>query len=128
MGRLTGCSAHKEIKVSSSSKCAVAHCDLFNSNGVSITDACKTGITVVELDGLRCDGGSVSFLLWFTHKNQSIFSVMGDHPQDVGYGSQNRGFLEISVKLIHGYSRIILRESIKTSHTEKTDNNSCCHV
>lgn len=63
MGRLTGCSAHQEIKVSSSSKCAVARCDLFNSNGVNITDACEGGITVLELDGLRRDGGSVSFLL-----------------------------------------------------------------
>lgn len=75
MGRPTGCSAHREIKVSSSSKCAVAHCDLFNSNRVNITDACQAGITVAELDVLRHDSGSVSFLLWFTHKDQSsLFS------------------------------------------------------
>lgn len=96
MGRLTGCSAHQEIKVSSSSKCAVAHCDLFNSNRVNVTDACKAGITVEELEDLRCGSGSVSFLLWFTHKNH--FSVMSDHPQDMGLASQKRGFLNISVQ------------------------------
>lgn len=75
MGRPTGCSAHREIKVSSSSKCAVAHCDLFNSNRVNIADACQAGITVVELDVLRHDSGSVSFLPQFTHKDQSsLFS------------------------------------------------------
>lgn len=57
MGRTTGCSAHQEIKVSSSSQCAIARCDLFNSNRVNITDACKAGITVAELDVLRRDTG-----------------------------------------------------------------------
>lgn len=93
MGRLAGCSAHQEIKVSSSSKCAVAQCDLFNSNRVNITDACKAGITVAELDVLRRDSGSVSFLLRFTHTS---FSVMDNHPRDVA--SQYRGFLNASVK------------------------------
>lgn len=73
MGRPTGCSAHQEIKVSSSSQCAVARCDLFNSNRVNITDACKAGITVAELDVLRRDTGSVFFLLWLTHENLSPF-------------------------------------------------------
>lgn len=45
MGKLTGCSAHQKIKASSS-KCSDAHHDLFNSNRVNITDACKDGITV----------------------------------------------------------------------------------
>lgn len=73
MGRPTGCSAHQEIKVSSSSQCAVAHCDLFNSNRVNITDACKAGITVAELDVLRRDTGSVFFMLWLTYKSWSPF-------------------------------------------------------
>lgn len=73
MGRLTGCSAHREIKVSSS-KCAIAHCDLFNSNRVNITGACKAGITVEELDDLGCGSGSVSFLLWVhTQESELIF-------------------------------------------------------
>lgn len=97
MGRLAGCSAHQEIKVSSSSKCAVAQCDLFNSNRVNITDACKAGITVAELDVLRRDSGSVSFLLRFTHTRIGArFSVMDNHPRDVA--SQYRGFLSTSVK------------------------------
>lgn len=84
MGRLTGCSAHHEIKVSSS-KCAVAHCDLFNSNRANIADACKAGITVEELDDLHFGRGSVSFLLWFTHTRiRAYFSVMVDHLQDMG--------------------------------------------
>lgn len=59
-GRLTGCSAHQGIKVSSPSICAVVRRDLFNSNRVNITDACKAGITVEELDDLRRGSGSVS--------------------------------------------------------------------
>lgn len=71
MGRLTGCSAHQEIKVSSSSKCAIAHSDLFNSNRVNITDACKDGITVEELD--LCCGSRQLPSCCGSHKNQSQF-------------------------------------------------------
>lgn len=70
MGRLTGCSAHQEIKVSSSSKCDVVHCDLFNSNRVNITDACKAGITVEELDDLTLRQG-ISFLPAVVHTQES---------------------------------------------------------
>lgn len=51
MGRPTGCSAHREIKVSPTNKCALVRRDLFNSNRVNITDARKAGITVAKLDG-----------------------------------------------------------------------------
>lgn len=61
-----------------------SHCDLFNSYRVNITDACKAGITVAELDVLRRDSGSVSFLLRFTHTRiRARFSVMDNHPRDV---------------------------------------------
>lgn len=77
MGRPTGCSAHQEIKVFPTSKCALVRCDLFNSNRVNITDACKAGITVAKLDGPRRDRRSVSFLLWFAHKNRSSICSNG---------------------------------------------------
>lgn len=83
MGKLTGCSAHQKIKASSS-KCAVAHHDLFNSNRVNITDACKAGITLQNLDDLHCGSRSVSFLMRLTHKNQS--SVVSNGQSSSGYG------------------------------------------
>lgn len=104
MGRPTGCSAHQEIKVSSSNKWAVAHCDLFNSNRVNITDACKAGITVEELDDLCCGSGSLSFLLWFTHIIRAHFLVMGNHPQDMGSGSQKRRFQSQLLALLGEFS------------------------
>lgn len=101
MGRPTGCSAHQEIKVSSSSQCAVARCDLFNSNRVNITDACKAGITVAELDVLRRDTGSVFFLLWLTHENRNpfflFFQVINRRSEDVS--SHCGESLIISLKL-----------------------------
>lgn len=69
MGRPTGCSAHQEIKVSPTSKCAFVQGDLFNSSRGKVTDACKAAITVAKLDGRRRDRGSVSFLLGFTRQN-----------------------------------------------------------
>lgn len=77
MGRPTGCSAHQEIKASPTSQCALLRCDLFNSGRANVTDACKAGITVAKLDGRRRARGSVSFLLWFTHKNQSSICSNG---------------------------------------------------
>lgn len=89
MGRLTGCSAHQEIKVTWS-KCALACCDLFNCFRVNITDACKAGI-MEELDELHCGSRSVSFLLGFTnthtykHTIRAHFSALSsDQPQVTG--------------------------------------------
>lgn len=114
MGRLTGCSAHQEIKVSSSSKCAVARCDLFNSNRVNITDACKAGITVEELDDLRRGSGSVSFLLWFTHKNQSSFFSNGRSSSGCGPCFIEKRIPEYKCAVtIIGHIRTISRGSIR---------------
>lgn len=75
MGRPTGCWAHQEIKVSSSSTWAAAHCDLFNSSRVNITDACEAEISAEELDDPQWGRRSVSFLLpsKHTHKIQAQF-------------------------------------------------------
>lgn len=89
MGRPTGCSAHQEIKVSPTNKCALVRCDLFNSNRVNITDARKAGVTVAKLDGWRRDLPSLSFLLWFTHKDPS--SICSNGWQSCSRGTAARG-------------------------------------
>lgn len=96
MGRPTGCPAHRQIKVSPTSKCALVQCDLFNSNRVNITDARKAGITVAKLDDRRRDRGSISFLLWFTHKDRS--SICSNRWQSSSRGTAARGAkLQLSV-------------------------------
>lgn len=78
-------------------KCAVARCDLFNSNRVNITDACKAGITVKELNGGVAAADRFPSCCG-SRKNQSSFFSMGDHPRVMGCSSQKRGFLNISVQ------------------------------
>lgn len=47
------------------------------STQTGLTDACEAGITVDELDDQPRGSGSVSFLLWFTHKRQRSFLSNG---------------------------------------------------
>ena len=102
MGGPTGCSAHQEIKVSSSSTCAAAHCDLFNSGRVNITDACKAEISAEELDDPHCGCRSVSFLLpskhTHTHKIRAQFSVIFRRSSSVHVltGLRKRGLLNVA--------------------------------
>lgn len=82
MGRPTGCSAHQEIKVSPTSKCAFVRCDLFNSGRVNVTDACKAGITVARLDGHIMTGDPFPSCCGLHTRIGAQFAVMDGNLQD----------------------------------------------